>query len=157
MAVSGEVEEDQSLLPGLLRRLRLVEHCADRVSRLGTGDDPLAAGEADRGLERGRLLDRCGLDQALLDEGAEAGRVAVVAKAPGVDRGGTKSWPSVYIGISGVIDRVTEVVRVAAPGQRRARRRFGPDETNIGSVAEALGEGMDRRPPRSSSRRRRSR
>ena len=58
VAVAAEVEQDHPLLARLLGRLGLVERRADRVRGLGRRDDPLGAGEADRGLEGARLADR---------------------------------------------------------------------------------------------------
>ena len=77
------------------------------MGRLGAGDDPLGARELDRGLERVVLRVRARLHQAVVHEPAQHRRVAVVAQPPACTGGGTKSWPSVYIGSSGVMPTVS--------------------------------------------------
>ena len=72
VAVAAEVEEDHPLLAGLLRRLGLVDRGADRVRRLGRRQDALDAGELDGRREGARLRDRGRLDDARLDERADA-------------------------------------------------------------------------------------
>ena len=85
MAVAAEVEEDGPLLPGLLRFEGEVDGRLDGVRHLRGRHDALGPGEHDASLE-GRVLGvGPRLDEALVDEGGDDGRVAVVAQAAGVD------------------------------------------------------------------------
>ena len=85
VAVPAEPEQDHALVAGLLRRLRLLDHRADRVGRLGRRDDALGARELHAGGERLRLAVGARLDEALVHERRDQRRVAVVAQAAGVD------------------------------------------------------------------------
>ena len=58
VAVAAEVEQDHAFVARPLRLLRLLDHDADRVRRLRRREDALGAREADRRIERVRLLDR---------------------------------------------------------------------------------------------------
>ena len=95
----------------------------------GAGMIPSAAREADRGVEGRGLADRPRLDQALLDQRAEARRVAVVAQAAGVHgRRDEVVAQRVHRHQRRQPDGVAEVVAVDAAGQRRAGGRLGGDE-----------------------------
>ncbi len=48
VTVTAQVEQDDALLAGFLRRERLVDRALDRVARFGRRDDPLRLRERDR-------------------------------------------------------------------------------------------------------------
>lgn len=81
MTVAGKPEQDHPLLTGLLRRFGFLDDGADRMGRFRAGNDPFGAGEEQRRLE-GRTLGNGGrLDETLVNEGAEAGGIAVIPEA----------------------------------------------------------------------------
>ena len=123
--MSAERGQDHLLLPGLLAAHGLLDGRGQRVRRLGRRHDALGAGEEHAGGEalRLRLGDR--LDLAGLVEVADQRAHAVVAQPAGVDRVRHEVVAErVHLHQRRHPDRVAEVVRVRALGQRRARGRL---------------------------------
>src|SRR5260370_20812526 len=83
--VAAEVEQDHALLARLLRGERLVADGPDGVPGLGSRDLALGAGERDRRFERLALRVGDRLHRPALHQARHDGRVAVVAKPPGMD------------------------------------------------------------------------
>src|SRR6202171_4364597 len=87
MAVTRKGEEDSLWLACPLTLKSLVDCDANRVIGFRRGNDSLAACEGESCLKGGALRDRDRLDQAFMVELRNKWRVAVVAKAAGMDRG----------------------------------------------------------------------
>ena len=157
MPVAAEAEQDHALLAGLLGRLRLLDHRADRMRRLGRRDDALGPGE----LQPAANVSSGGsarLDEPFVHERADERRVAVVAQAAGVHRRRHEVVAErVHRHQRRQPGRVAEVVGVDALGQGRAGRRLGGDEARRRAVAQVAPQPRERRGRRSSSRRRRRR
>ena len=158
MAVAAEVEEDHPLLAGLLGGLGLVEGGADRVEGSGAGMIPSQRANCTAAAKAAFCLNAFASTSALLDQGAEARGIAVVAQAAGVHRRRHEVVAErVHRHQRGHPHRVAEVIGVGAAGQRRARGRLGGDEARLLAVAQVRAAGTGRRCRRSSSRRPHSR
>ena len=145
MAVSAQAEQDHARLARVSRAGGLVDHGADRVRGLGSGDDPLGAREPHRGLERLVLFVGSRLDQTRFYQAAYQRRVAVVAQAAGVH--GRR-----HEVVSKCVHRhqrrhshcVAEVVCVGSSRQCGARGGFCRDETGLGITGEHAANEGDR-------------
>jgi len=100
--MAAQAEQDGTRPPFLTRHQRFVHRGTDGVRRFWRRHDSFGPGEGQRGLEHRQLAIRSSLDLSEFQQVAEQRRRAVIAQPPGVNTGGTKSCPRVYILISGV-------------------------------------------------------
>ena len=133
--------------PDFLRRQGLVDGHADRVRRLGRGQDALRPSEPDAGLEARALMDAPRLDEVVFLEQAHERGHAVIAEAAGVDRLGDEVGAErVHLHDRGHLAGVAEVVRVHAPGQARRGFRFDRDHPVAGALPEVPAEEREGQP-----------
>src|SRR5215211_4792007 len=127
--MSAEVEEDYPLLAGLPGFEREVYGRPYGVRDLRRGDDAFRLREEHPGLE-GRVLGvGAGLDQTLVHQRRDYGRVAVVPEPAGVDaRRHERVSQRVHLHERRRPGGVAEVVGVAALRERRARGRLDGED-----------------------------
>src|SRR5918998_1733238 len=132
VAVAAEVEEDGFLLAGLFSFEREIYRRPYRVRDLRRGDYPLRLREELPGLEGLVLGVGASLDQTLVHERRDYGRVAVVAEAPSVDaRRHERVSQGVHLHERRRPSGVAEVVGVAPLRERGAGDRLDGEDTRI--------------------------
>ena len=130
--VTGQVEEDDLLLAGLLALVGLADGGGDGVTALGSRDDTLGAGEEHAGLEGLELRDVDTLHEAVLDKLTDDHAGTVVAQTTGVDVGGLEVMAQRVHGQQRrVTGLVAEVVTELTACELRTAVGLGSDELRL--------------------------
>src|SRR5829696_1129405 len=141
VTVAAEVEEDGLLLSCLFGLECQVYGSFDGVRHLRSGHDPFRPGESDPGLEGGVLGVGPRLDESLVCQRRDYGGFAVVTQAPCMYAARHERVPErIHLHHRGGARGVSEVVGVAAFGERRARGRFDGHDARALPVLQVLAD-----------------